>query len=360
VSGREAAEGGGPAPRANSELEGHAAVERELLRLWQTGRLPHAIMFAGSRGIGKATLAFRLARFVLAHENAATREIEDLAIAPESGVFRRVAAGGHADLLTVERLWDPSRRRPRGEITVEQAREIAGFLHLTAAEGGWRIVVVDAAEEMNRSAANALLKVLEEPPQHSLLLLVSHNPGRLLPTIRSRCRRVRLSPLPTPLVTALLQRYRPRLEAGEAGCLSGLTRGSIGRALALADGGGLALWRSLAELLGEMPRLDIGRLYAFVDGLVGAEAETAYQAVCELLSQALACIAAAGARGAVVAEGSPEGGVLLGHLAAAADPGRWALLRQEIDASLASVRELNLDRRQALIGAFFAIAETAR
>ena len=120
-------------------------------------------------------------------------------------MFHRVAAGGHADLLTVERAYDPRRRRLRSEIVVEGAREITGFFRLTAAEEGWRIVVVDGAEEMNRNAANALLKVLEEPPRHALLLLVSHSPGRLLPTIRSRCRRFPLVPLAQEVVMRLLR-----------------------------------------------------------------------------------------------------------------------------------------------------------
>src|ERR1700688_1149105 len=121
-------------------------------------------------------------------------------MSPESGVFRRVAAGGHADLLTVERAYDPHRRRLRGEIVVDDTRAIGTFLRLTPAEGGWRVVIVDGADEMNRNAANALLKILEEPPQQALLLLVAHSPGRLLPTIRSRCRRFPLAPLPAAIV----------------------------------------------------------------------------------------------------------------------------------------------------------------
>jgi len=145
-----------PPPRANPDLIGHEGAERELRRLDEIGRLPHAILLSGPRGIGKATLAFRLARFLLAsgEERNAVAE-RGLAIDPESGVFRRVAAGGHADLLTIERAYDARRRRLRGEIVVEDAREITGFFRLTAAEEGWRIVVVDGADEMNRSAANA-------------------------------------------------------------------------------------------------------------------------------------------------------------------------------------------------------------
>src|SRR5208282_2739286 len=125
---------------------------------------PHAILLNGPRGIGKATLVFRLARFLLAERDRPTDAAgQGLATDLECGVFHRVAAGGHADLLTVERAYDPRRRRLRGEIVVEDAREITAFFRLTAAEGGWRIVVVDGAEEMNRNAANALLKILEDP-----------------------------------------------------------------------------------------------------------------------------------------------------------------------------------------------------
>src|SRR6516162_10232296 len=202
---------GGPAPRANPELIGHESAERELRRLVEADRLPHAILLSGPRGIGKATLAFRFARFLLANRDRSTKmaNLSGLAIDPESGVFRRVAAGGHADLLTIERAFDPRRRRLRSEIVVDDAREITSFFRLTAAEEGWRVVIIDGAEEMNRSAANALLKILEEPPRLALLLLTCHTPGRLLPTIRSRCRRFPLVPLARAVVMQLLRRYRP-------------------------------------------------------------------------------------------------------------------------------------------------------
>src|SRR5215467_5174966 len=226
------------APRANPDLLGHENAERKLLRLHQARRLPHAILLSGPRGIGKATLAFRLVRFLLAKGEAGQ---DGLAIDPASGVFRRVAAGGHADLLTIERVYDARRRRLRGEIVVEDAREIAGFFRLTPAEEGWRIVVVDGAEEMNRSAANALLKVLEEPPRSALLLLVSHSPGQLLPTIRSRCRRFPLAPLAHEVVAHLLRRHRPDLPQPETKTIAALSGGSFGRALELADAEGLRL-----------------------------------------------------------------------------------------------------------------------
>ena len=346
-----------PPPRANPLLLGHEAAEAELRRLFQAGRLPHAILLAGPRGIGKATLAFRLARFVLAGGVAAG---EGLATAPESGVFRRVAAGGHADLLTVERSFDPRRRRLRSGILAEEAREIAGFLRLTAAEEGWRVVVVDGAEEMTASAANALLKILEEPPQRSLLLLVSHSPGRLLPTIRSRCRRLPLSALPPALVRELLGSWLPDLPADQHDALAILADGSIGRAIELSEAGGVALYRSLLELLRQMPRLDAGALQGLADRLLRPGAEAALRAVEELLSRLLAQLALAAARGGTPGEAAVEGEAqVIASLAARADAARWARLREEIERSFARAADLNLDRRQALFGAFFAIAERA-
>ncbi|HXO91990.1 MAG TPA: DNA polymerase III subunit delta' [Stellaceae bacterium] len=351
-----------PPPRANPDLVGHEGAERELRRLDEIGRLPHAILLSGPRGIGKATLAFRLARFLLAsgEERNAVAE-RGLAIHPESGVFRRVAAGGHADLLTIERAYDARRRRLRGEIVVEDAREITGFFRLTAAEEGWRIVVVDGADEMNRSAANALLKVLEEPPRRALLLLVSHSPGRLLPTIRSRCRRFPLTALERPAVMQLLRRYRPELDEPEAEALAMLCEGSVGRALEIADAGGLPLYGSIVEMLSQVPVIDLARLHAFADQLARADAEDGYRAGAELLSQFLARMAAGAARRRLGEQQVVAGeSAAMQRLAARADPARWAALREEIGQGFATADQLNLDRKQAMLGAFFAIEKLAR
>ena len=359
----------GPPPRANPDLVGHEHAERELERLWRLGRLPHAILLGGPRGIGKATLAFRFARFLLAQGGqdggadarllgAATRT--GLATDPESGVFRRVAAGGHADLLTIERGWDPRRRRLRGEIVVEDTREVAAFFRLTAAEEGWRVVIVDGAEEMNRNAANAVLKILEEPPARALLLLVSHSPGQLLPTIRSRCRRLSLAPPAPSLAAELVRRYRPQLDEGEAESLAAVCAGSIGRALDLADNGGLGLYRSLIELL--LPSaIDVGGLHGFADRLARADAVDAYSTGVELLLQSLARMAVGAARCGLVGDEIVAGErAAMTRLVGRADPARWAELHAEIEQKFAAVDELNLDRKQAILGAFFAIANLSR
>ncbi len=360
-------------PRANPDFLGHDSAERELERLFRVGMLPHAILLGGPRGIGKATLAFRFARFLLAQgSGGATAGFlgglgeTGLAIDPDSGTFRRVAAGGHADLLTVERAWDPRRRRLRGDIVVDDTREIGEFLRLTAAEEGWRIVIVDGAEEMNRNAANAVLKILEEPPSRALLLLVSHSPGRLLPTIRSRCRRLMLRALPQAVAGRLIARYRPQLDRAEAEMLARLCGGSVGRALELVDAGGLALHRSLLELLAQVPAIDSAKLHGFADRLARADAEDGYRAVEELLTHLLARVATGAVRGPLGPEQTPVGEVVAAEttaverLAARADPARWAKLCGKIERDFTAARDLNLDRKQTMLGAFFAIAETAR
>jgi DNA polymerase-3 subunit delta' len=356
-----------PPPRTNPDLLGHQHAEAELRRLFDSGRMPHALLLSGPRGIGKATLAFRLARFVLAQstgEGTGPSLFGDdgpagLAIASDSGVFRRVASGGHADLLTVERAYDPRRRRLRSEIVVDDTREIGAFLRLTPAEGGWRVVIVDGADEMNRNAANALLKILEEPPRRALLLLVAHSPGRLLPTIRSRCRRFPLAPLSAAIVAELLARYRPELEPAAAMSVTALAEGSIGRALDLAAAGGVELYRAVLALLARERGIDPAALHTFADRLVRPEAEEAYRVVENLVGQMLARLAIAATQSEAEAGALPDEDALLRRLGRRAPAARWAALRGGIEESFARTDALNLDRKQTILGAFFAIERAA-
>lgn len=360
------AESGAPSPRANPDLVGHESDEAALRRLFRSGRMPHAVLMTGPRGIGKATLAYRFARFVLTHGGSgegAAPLIEDagtLAVPTNSGVFRRVASGGHADLLAVERAYDPRRRRLRSEIVVEDTREVAAFLRLTAAEGGWRVVIVDGADAMNRSAANALLKILEEPPRRALLLLVAHNPGRLLPTIRSRCRRLPMTPLPPLVVSRLLETYRPGLTREQRAALVALADGSIGRAMELAEAGGVDLYRAVLALLSREPGVDPVALHGLADRLARGEADDAYRAVDELLSHLLCEIAVVAAGGDPGAGSLLEADPALHRLAVRAPAARWVELRERVAADFARGDALNLDRKQTILGAFFAIERLAR
>ncbi len=180
---------GAPHPRESSTLIGHESVEADLLNAWKANRLPHALLLGGAQGIGKATLAYRLARFVLAGGRSDAR---DLSIPQDHPVSRQVASLSHPDLLVLRRVKGEDQKNISQVIRVADTRRIASFFGSTSAYGGWRVCIVDAIEEMNAESANAILKMLEEPPARSLFILVSHTPGRLLPTIRSRCRHVTL------------------------------------------------------------------------------------------------------------------------------------------------------------------------
>ncbi|KDE20936.1 DNA polymerase III subunit delta' [Acetobacter aceti 1023] len=212
---------------ASLHLHGHQAALQAFRQAMQGGRLPHAWLITGPPGIGKATFAFRLARILLGGEDES------------SPAGRRVSAATHADLLVVARGFDEKRHKYRSEIVADDVRPINSFLRRTAAEGGWRVVIVDGAEYMNRSAANAVLKILEEPPPATVLLLTCSAPGRLLPTIRSRCRKLELAPLDAADMSAVLRAQALEASDTEIQRVMAEAHGAPGRALALlADKGG--------------------------------------------------------------------------------------------------------------------------
>ena len=239
-----------PHPREQSELVGQSSAEQKLLTAYLSGKIHHGWILAGPRGIGKATLAYRLARFVLRHPDPAApeaRQAESLFVAPEDPVFKRVASGGHSDVFVVRRPYDQKAKRLRTEITVDTVRKATRFYTRTAGEGGWRICIVDPADDMNANAANAVLKVLEEPPDRALFILISHAPRRLLPTIRSRCINLPLGGLTQPDLETVVRRHAGEEALPPMDELHRLCRGSPGRALSLVRGKG---WANFQEFQG--------------------------------------------------------------------------------------------------------------
>ena len=319
------------APRENPHLIGHAAAERAITEALAGGRLHHAWLITGPEGIGKATLAFRFARRLLAGGS------DTLQMDPSHPVFRRVAAGTHADLMTVEREWDDKKKRMKKNISADSVRTIPGFLHLTPAEGGWRAVIVDGAEDMNTQSANALLKVLEEPPARAVLMLISATPGRLLPTIRSRCRHLPMPPLTEPDLDRALSLYLPDLPQTERATLVSLAEGAPGRALALAEQGGLAIAGLVREVISANP-FPLLRAYEIADSL---REEAAFDLFFALLRGQIASATTAHLRG--------NADPLQTRLLEQRGPAEWGSLWARLGEIQRETEQHNLERRQAVV-----------
>lgn len=322
-----------PEPRANPDLFGHQDAARTLAEAAGAGRLHHAWLLTGPRGVGKATLAYRFARWLLAGSPAAD---EPLFVSPGDPTFRRVAAGAHADLRAL--LPNAGEKGVKMMIRVDEVRTVPRFLGLTAAEGGWRIILVEQIEATNAEAQNALLKTLEEPPPRALLLLTTSAPDRLLPTIRSRCRRIDLFPLPDPVMAQVLERWLPDLDPGQRAELARIAGGAPGRALELAEGEGLAMQGEVDAFLRSLPHPDPRGLHQLADRLAGKRDGSALLTFLELLRTELTQAIRVAARG-----GTPAPYLAARPLA------EWASLWDTLGRLADETETLNLDRKQAVL-----------
>jgi DNA polymerase-3 subunit delta' len=348
------------APRSAPGLIGHDAAASALVEAWRSERLAHAWMFAGPPGIGKATLAWQFVRFVAAGgEQSGDRP---LATDPQHPAVRQVVAGAFPDCRLVRRSHNVRPpHRLRTEISVEDVRAVGQFLRHTAAMGGWRSVIVDSADAMNINAQNALLKLLEEPPPRTLLLLVCHAPSRLLPTVRSRCRTMHLRPLSEDQVATIIAQQQPDLADADRQLLARLADGAPGWALDLAEAGGLELYRNLIALLESLPALDAVTLHKTADRFAGAAGEAAYRTFVSLLQWWLGRAiraTAAPARGAL-GEVVPGEAALTARLT---DRGLepWLKAWEKVAALTSRADAVNLDRKQVVLNAFFELASAAR
>lgn len=331
-------------PRETSLLFGHEEAERTLLEAYKGGRIPHAWLIGGPPGIGKATLAYRLARFVLAHPDPrlpAVQKAASLAVAPDNPVARRIAAQAQGDFLVMERVLNEQTGRLYTVIRVEDVRKAVPFFGSTAGEGGWRIAIVDSVDDLERPSANALLKVLEEPPPRALLLLVSDAPGRLLPTIRSRCRRLELRPLSAgDIALALAAATGRNANDAEVKDAAAAAEGSVARAISLLEGPAMALRQRVLELLAQLPDPDPRALHALGDALSGSEPQT-LAAFMDMVN-----------------------GWLSGRLAVAARPERQmvrtAEVWEKVNRVARDVETYNLERKPLVFAVFGLLAEAVR
>jgi len=331
-------------PRETPVFFGHADAERAILDAYKSGRIAHSWLIGGQPGIGKATLAFRLARFILANPDPRAPDVQNatsLTVDPGHPVARRISAQAQGDLLVLERSINEQTGKLYTVIRVDDVRRTVSFFGSTAGEGGWRIAIVDAVDDLQREGANALLKILEEPPQRSLLLLVSHAPGRELPTIRSRCRRLLLRPLEIPDVERALAAATgltandPELRQAAAAA-----EGSVGRAVNLLDGSALALRQRILELLGQLPDPDPRALHGLGEAIGGTDPKT-LEAFMDTVNGWLSTRIGAGTQGP-------------------AQMARVAEIWDKVNRTARDVEAYNLERKPLVFAVFGALAEAAR
>lgn len=257
---------GAPHPRETQRLVGQNAALAIVSRALRSRRPPQAWLMCGPPGVGKATMAYRIARYLLAY-GATDRGSEDLSVPPNDPAAIQMTAGSHPGLLVLKRGVNPDTGKLMTVLGVDEMSRLNSFFGMTSGAGGWRVVIIDTADDMNDNAANALLKLLEEPPARAMLLLLTNTPGRLLPTIRSRCQRLSLKPLNDTEMQNELAQLLPDMDAGERASLAQLSGGSLGAALRLAQGEGVALAQDAAKLIENAANPDVIQLMALSDKL---------------------------------------------------------------------------------------------
>lgn len=369
-------------PEEQSSLFGFDAAQNLLLDLWNRGTLAGAWLFCGPKGIGKATLAYRLARFVLAQPDddgglfGAPEPPKTLDVPESDPVFGSIAQRTNPGLKVVEfalkddevkdrqalidagKPLDPEverKRRRYDEIRVTDIRDAENFLHLTAGANGWRVMIIDAADDMNVNAENALLKSLEEPPAKTLIILISHVPGKLLPTIRSRCRKLLLKPLSDEMLTNILKSKINGLGNDELVALTRLARGSLGRALSLIDADGVKLFRQMLALFADFPLYSVARLYDLVEKTL--KDKDALKLAQTLLLQWLTNVCVCGGKGENDAE------IFAGEIALRERMQRHIpvlRLMELIDEIRRGFADIDLDQKQVFVNAFSKLQRGAK
>lgn len=357
---------GAPHPRDTARLIGHASAERMFLDAYHAGKLHHAWLITGPRGVGKATLAWRMARFLLATPASDGGMFDapapdTLDVSPDHPIARRMAAGSESRAALIRPLYDAKKDRLAAIIDVEQIRDLKASFSLKATDGGRRTVVVDSIDEMNPSAANAFLKLLEEPPAEVTFFLISHRPSGLLPTIRSRCRELRIGPLSPNDLSDALTAAGGEVDPADRVALAELAGGSVGAAFELTNLNGLGLYQLIVDLLSGLPHMNRTRLQTLCEAGAGKTNEAQFDLIVTLLDQFLARTARAGSMGGLAPDAAKGEGDLIARLATTpAAALAWANLAQVLGERARRGRSVNLDAASLLFDMLLAIESEAR
>lgn len=356
-------------PRNALRLVGHESASDLLADQLASGRPHHAWLLSGPRGVGKATFAYAAAKSVLtgaafwhADNTSTMTGFKGKALSWPAGhpVATHVAQGAAASLFVYERRVDPRSGRLRTQIDVEQVRDIGGRFHLHTADGGWRVAIVDSVNELNQNSANAILKLLEEPPTKSLFLLVNHLGGYVLPTIRSRCLSLSFGALSETELSEVIR--QPGYESGDTALLHKLASGSAGRALELIAADGVSLYREMIALLSALPARDDERLHKLATKLTTGREAPEYFAFTGMLQDWVGKLGNLAARDGSDADAAfiREEADLLKRFATLGGVDRWGTLWEKTAELFRRAESQNLDRKQTLLDAFYGLQQALR
>ena len=353
-------------PRNTLDLVGHEHAEQLFLDAFNAEKIHHAWMITGPRGIGKATLAYKMARFLLNNppiddqgpglfgDVLEKTPLSSLETDHDSQANHLINAASNPDLMIIERTEDPKTGKIRSNILVDDVRKINAFFHKTSLDGGWRVAIVDTADEMNRNAANAILKILEEPPKNSIVIILAHAPGRLLPTIKSRCRMLPLKPLKSQTVKEVLQKNYPDKEENIIDGYVALSNGSPGYAISLMEHKGLEVYREILGLLSTMPNINVPLMHDFAGAITTKKSGDTFLLFSEMLSQFISRMVRHTSylntgHTHNIKEALTEEFDLMEELGAIIPLDQWAELWEKISEKIKVTDQLNMDRKQTVI-----------
>jgi len=335
-----------PHPGELHPLVGHTDTLATLLDHYASGRMHHAILLSGLKGIGKVTLALRMAAHAFRYPDVATAPKTLTSGEAADPVQAKIAARSHPNLLHLTRPWDPKAKKFKTRLTVEEVRQTVHFFGTARGEDGWRVAIVDALDDMNANASNALLKILEEPPERTLFFIIAHSMGAVMPTIRSRCLHMPLKPLQEKEVLTALAEFDvlEDMSADDQNLLVRLSEGSVRQAIILAREDGLELYKSFSRICQNITNPDWGAVQGLADGIVSRGKEDRYRLFLNFADDFMQSRA----------RGQSDGKTAISSLA------RWAEVWEKTQNSVRTAESYNLDRKQVILNLFSDMGDAAR
>jgi DNA polymerase-3 subunit delta' len=344
-------------PRATRDVIGQERAINSFLRACETDRLAHAWLFSGPKGSGKMSLALNIARCFL--ETGVPQSREQIFAAFDLPQGHLITRGVHPDIRIMQRKYDAEKSKFKQSIEIHDVRDLTRFFSHSSGRGGWRIAIVDCLDDMTLNAANALLKLVEEPPSKCLLILINHNSGRLLDTLRSRTRRLSFSGLSLPNLMQILTAYLPDEPEQKLQAASFLASGSAHKALRLATGDGLEQFQRLIDSLLSARDGDLKTVHEFSDFIVARDQPDRFALFFELLSDWIMRVTRAktGVEAYQPLYQSEPG--LVEAIAAGSSYEQLIGLWEKINENGRSAMALNLDRKQTVMMSLLLVSKAS-